>query len=95
MVCPKCKKPTRVLDTRVVKGERQRRRICPKRHRTYTKEVPMEKWGYCDPRTQNPGTGKGSQSKRISDKKFDDHFLKTFAEQNSPAWLKKIFDKLK
>jgi hypothetical protein len=55
----------------------------------------MEKWGYCDPRTQNPGTGKGSQSKRISDKKFDDHFLKTFAEQNSPAWLKKIFDKLK
>jgi transcriptional regulator NrdR family protein len=79
MNCPECGAPSIVTDTRLVEGQRHRRRKCPKNHKFYTNEVAIEKWAYVDPRIAR---NKPKKPKPL------------LPEKGAPEWVKKIWEKL-
>lgn len=84
MNCPTCKKPTRVLETRLVdSGQRQRRRVCPRKHAIFTLEVVVNDWKYVDPRVKNPGTMPRKNPREAKP-------IKVKVTKASLGWLKRI-----
>jgi transcriptional regulator NrdR family protein len=90
MTCPKCEAGSRVVDTREVEGQRQRKRKCRMGHIFYTKEVAMRKWSYVDPRIKNPGTGYSKKAKKLRKTPVGGLVL----QKETPNWVKTIYLKI-
>lgn len=96
MNCPKCEADSRVVDTREVNGQRQRKRKCRMGHIFYTNEVPIENWNYVDPRVKKPGTGywRSSRAARKAQRLRKKPLGKIVLQKNSPEWIKSIYLKI-
>jgi len=91
MKCSVCKEESAVIDTRIVKGKRYRKRKCACEGAWFTKELRIAgTWPYIDPRIKKPKSKKPKPEPEPQPYTPAVEAWGIKVTKESPEWLKRI-----